>query len=572
MKKFTLFLFACLVGVSGLFAQLTTATGPWQAFTGAGAPAANWNATCAGVAGFGNAVILPAGATDPAPAQLAMYNPIFGATGANYIWSNNIVPPFGAPLITGFFRRCLNIPNLDCSGYTLRVAADDNSVIWVNGVQVGTTVGWNNMTTINITPFLNCGRNVIAVQVTETWSNFSPHWLLADITQNPGFVPVLNLGFNSDCPSQTLTLTAQSAPGATFLWTGPNGFSSTLQNPVISPASAANSGVYTCTVTMPQFTCCSFSTSIKVKVDDDCCEAIDWDTDFTFLTGCLDIEVTDISNNPSNSGGIPNVITWIWGDNKPNTLTSPGATATHTYDNPGTYTVCLVYQVFPNDSTCCHDTICKDITVGTGCGNIPDPFFTATTNTFCTVGGCCIATTLNLNTLLTPTSVVWSWGDGQFSNGNPPNYGGWHPYANSGVYEVTVTVTYHPPCNPTLCCVKVFKRKVYVFCGIIIDDPKEVKKSARFETDNTFTAPTAAAVNIYPNPIGHGNMLTVELPESVEVNTVNVMDMVGKVVLQVPTSGASRVTMELPNSLPSGVYFVTSDNDSFKPQKIVVVD
>lgn len=39
-------------------------------------------------------------------------------------------------------------------------------------------------------------------------------------------------------------------PGATYAWTGPNGYTSTTQNPVIANATAANSGTYTVVATV----------------------------------------------------------------------------------------------------------------------------------------------------------------------------------------------------------------------------------------------------------------------------------------------------------------------------------
>lgn len=48
------------------------------------------------------------------------------------------------------------------------------------------------------------------------------------------------------CEGETIELTLVNAPkGATFSWTGPDGFSSTLQNPKIENATVANAGVYT---------------------------------------------------------------------------------------------------------------------------------------------------------------------------------------------------------------------------------------------------------------------------------------------------------------------------------------
>jgi hypothetical protein len=51
------------------------------------------------------------------------------------------------------------------------------------------------------------------------------------------------------CPGASLGLSANSIAGGTYSWTGPSGFSSTLQNPFISNVTSANAGVYTLTVT-----------------------------------------------------------------------------------------------------------------------------------------------------------------------------------------------------------------------------------------------------------------------------------------------------------------------------------
>lgn len=46
------------------------------------------------------------------------------------------------------------------------------------------------------------------------------------------------------CEGAPLELFATAVPNATYEWTGPNGFTSAQQNPVISPVSAANNGLY----------------------------------------------------------------------------------------------------------------------------------------------------------------------------------------------------------------------------------------------------------------------------------------------------------------------------------------
>jgi len=52
------------------------------------------------------------------------------------------------------------------------------------------------------------------------------------------------------CAGGSATLLAQAVVGATYSWTGPAGFISALQNPVINPVSLSNEGLYVLTVTL----------------------------------------------------------------------------------------------------------------------------------------------------------------------------------------------------------------------------------------------------------------------------------------------------------------------------------
>ena len=52
------------------------------------------------------------------------------------------------------------------------------------------------------------------------------------------------------CEGQTLQLSASTISGASYSWTGPNGFTSSQQNPMIASASAAASGTYGVTATV----------------------------------------------------------------------------------------------------------------------------------------------------------------------------------------------------------------------------------------------------------------------------------------------------------------------------------
>jgi gliding motility-associated-like protein len=60
-------------------------------------------------------------------------------------------------------------------------------------------------------------------------------------------------------------LTASFVPGASYFWTGPNGFSSTLQNPVLEKVTINDAGAYSVTVQVGQ--CTSFAATTDVTVN-----------------------------------------------------------------------------------------------------------------------------------------------------------------------------------------------------------------------------------------------------------------------------------------------------------------
>lgn len=73
-------------------------------------------------------------------------------------------------------------------------------------------------------------------------------------------------GSNSPiCDGTNLNLTAAPVAGATYSWTGPNTFSSSLQNPTIVGASALSAGTYSLTVTVGGCTSLVGTTSVVVN-------------------------------------------------------------------------------------------------------------------------------------------------------------------------------------------------------------------------------------------------------------------------------------------------------------------
>jgi len=67
------------------------------------------------------------------------------------------------------------------------------------------------------------------------------------------------------CAGSSLSLSATTIAGAVYNWSGPNGFSTTTQNPVLSNASTLSSGVYAVTASVNGCTSSVASTTVIVK-------------------------------------------------------------------------------------------------------------------------------------------------------------------------------------------------------------------------------------------------------------------------------------------------------------------
>jgi len=129
------------------------------------------------------------------------------------------------------------------------------------------------------------------------------------------------------CAGSTINLTTPTVTGATYSWTGPNSFTSTLQNPTIAGAGAANAGTYSVTIT--QGGCTSLPGTTVVALDAPSVADFTGAPTSTICSGF--VQFTD------NSTGNP--VSWLWdfGDGQTSSLQNP----LHTYIASGVYTVSL---------------------------------------------------------------------------------------------------------------------------------------------------------------------------------------------------------------------------------------
>ena len=168
---------------------------------------------------------------------------------------------------------------------------------------------WNADPTLNT----NIGATVIATPtITTTYiANASINGCsqTSSITVTVSSAPVSSVSSNSPlCEGSALNLTATSVAGATYLWSGPNVFSSLSQNPTIVTATALSAGTYTCLVAIGN---CISTYTTNVVVDAATPSVIDAAGPFCISDAAFDL------NSPNEPGvwsglGITNTNTGLF--------------------------------------------------------------------------------------------------------------------------------------------------------------------------------------------------------------------------------------------------------------------
>ncbi|MES2557386.1 MAG: PKD domain-containing protein [Bacteroidota bacterium] len=230
------------------------------------------------------------------------------------------------------------------------------------------------------------------------------------VTVNP--IPAAVAGNNGPlCPGDQLNLTAANVPGATYSWSGPNAFSSALQNPTTASIVAADAGVYTVTVT---------------------------------LNGCTSTATTTLALNPGSSTVInPSGPYCSNGNQVTLTAASPGGTWTgNGIVNPAT-------GLFdPSAAQIGNNTVTYD--VPNGCGGPSSATIVVlaipTVNFSPDVTSGCAPLPVTYTNLSNPqgASVTWNFGNGGSSNTIASAN---TTYTSDGCFDVTLTVTDNQGCT-----------------------------------------------------------------------------------------------------------------------------
>ena len=167
-------------------------------------------------------------------------------------------------------------------------------------------------------------------------------------TTDCGILPGIASNDGPYCVGQTISLTVTTQAGATYSWTGPNNFTSTVQNPVLDNCTLEMAGTYTCVTTVDDQTTTG-TTEVVIYP-----QPI---ADFSYVPVCegSPMQFTSTSTTDPLGQDIQS-FEWSFGDGQ----TASGATPSHTYAEAGDYEVTLNVG---NGNGLCTDQVTQTVSV-----------------------------------------------------------------------------------------------------------------------------------------------------------------------------------------------------------------
>lgn len=131
-----------------------------------------------------------------------------------------------------------------CIGATLNLTG--NAIVGATYAWTGPNGFVSTLQSPSITSITAAGAGVYSLTITNGGCASTPATTTVVINPTPTATATSN---SPQCEGGTLNLNSNSIAGATYAWTGPNGFTSTSQNPTINPLTAANAGTYSLVIT-----------------------------------------------------------------------------------------------------------------------------------------------------------------------------------------------------------------------------------------------------------------------------------------------------------------------------------
>lgn len=144
-----------------------------------------------------------------------------------------------------------------------------------------------------------------------------------------GILPGIVTNDGPYCVGETIHLSVNAQDGATYSWTGPNGFNSNQQNPTRPNCTLNMAGIYTCTTTVGTQTTSDTTNVVIYPMPT---------ANFNFTSACLGDPTQFTSTSTTNpSGQQINSYQWNFGDGQTSNQQNPS----HQYASAGNYTVTL---------------------------------------------------------------------------------------------------------------------------------------------------------------------------------------------------------------------------------------
>ena len=355
-----------------------------------------------------------------------------------------------------------------CAGETISLSATSNATSYAWSGPNGFSSTTQNPTIENAVATNGASYTVVATSAAGCTANAST---VVIVNANPEVY-----AYNTGAYCEGATITLQTTTTGTYAWSGPNGFSSTLQNPTIANATLANAGTYRLVVTNANNCTAEASTTVVVNAN----PTIELGANQTVCIG--ETATLDAGAGLTyhwSTGAVTQTISAAAGDyyvtvynanecsatdnisvaNYPQTtlaMTSTAETGHNVADGTATVTPTgtapFTYHWSNNGNTATISGLAGDnysvtVTDGNGCIStaivnvatmdtppVADFLVNNAENVAICLGAEVAFTDLSTNT---PTQWAWNFGDGQTSNVQNPT----HTYANAGNYTVLLTVT-----------------------------------------------------------------------------------------------------------------------------------
>ena len=194
--------------------------------------------------GIGNNTVTVTWTTTGAKTVTVNYTNINGCTATSPTTYNVTVNPLPVPTLAGPTPVCVGV-----TGNVYTTEAGMSNYLWT--VSAGGTItagGGLGNNTVTVT-WTTTGAKTVKVNYTNVNGCTATSPTTYNVTVNP--LPAATASNNGPlCAGSALNVTGGAAGMTTYSWTGPNGFTSTLQSPSVSAsATVVMAGVYTLTVT-----------------------------------------------------------------------------------------------------------------------------------------------------------------------------------------------------------------------------------------------------------------------------------------------------------------------------------